>query len=288
MAPTFHHPSLLPDMLGTLKGRTIHDLVQMPFALLMTFILLMPCATAQGQDQSAEELFFKANQAYKNDRYQEAIEGYNQLIQTGFESGHVYFNLGNAYFRENKLGRAILYYERAKILLPRDADLAFNLGYARDQTQDAIADARSAIMQTFFWINNLTFGELLWSFTFLNIVLWGTLLIRLFIKPEWTDYGMIIFLILWSIAGLSFGLKWYQMTTDDRAVILQKEVNVMAGPDSGDTILFRLHEGAVIHQEREEDEWALIRLPDNKRGWVKKNVVEKISNKKSRGEYSGR
>jgi SH3-like domain-containing protein len=88
---------------------------------------------------------------------------------------------------------------------------------------------------------------------------------------------MIILLILWAVAGLSFGLKWYQVAGDDRAVILGKEVNVMAGPDSGDTILFRLHEGAVIVHEREEDDWTLIRLSDNKRGWIKKDAVEKIT-----------
>jgi SH3-like domain-containing protein len=88
---------------------------------------------------------------------------------------------------------------------------------------------------------------------------------------------MMLFLIVWTIAGLSFGLKWYQVAGDDRAVILDKEVNVMAGPDAGDTILFRLHEGAAIVHEREEDNWALIRLPDNKRGWVETLTLEKIT-----------
>ncbi|MBN1850993.1 MAG: tetratricopeptide repeat protein [Deltaproteobacteria bacterium] len=277
MAISFHDRSLISPLLILSKKHVTHQyFIQMVFIPFIVCSLLFIVTYAQGQDQTGEEIFFKANLAYNEGRYQDAIEGYHQLIRKGYRSGQVYFNLGNAYFREEELGKAILFYERAKILLPRDADLNFNLGYALDQTQDAIPKSSDFITQTFFWINNLNLGELFLGFALLNIVLWGILLIRLFIKPEWTYYGVMIFLIPWSIAGLSFGLKWYQVTMDDRAVVLQEQVNIMAGPHSDDTVLFQLHEGAVILHERVEDEWALIRLPDNKRGWVKNGAVEKI------------
>jgi hypothetical protein len=85
-----------------------------------------------------------------------------------------------------------------------------------------------------------------------------------------------VVLIFWVIGGASFGLKWYEVGTDDRAVILSEEADVLAGPDIEDTVLFKLHAGAIVHHERSEDGWSLIRLPDMKRGWVERVSVETI------------
>jgi tetratricopeptide (TPR) repeat protein len=237
----------------------------------------VPALCSQAKTNGWEELFFKANQAYKEGRFQEAVDGYGNIIQSGHATGHVYYNLGNAYLRLNQMGQAILNYERARILMPRDADLNFNLGYARDQTQDAISQPKGFIGTTFFWLNTLTFDELLWGFAVLNLLFWAVLLVRLFRPSEWTYYSSLILLALWLIAGASFGLKYFQQQTDDRAVILLQEVNVLAGPDIQDTLLFRLHEGTIVHLERSEDGWSLLSLPDKKRGWVKKEALEKIN-----------
>ena len=231
------------------------------------------------ENQQEEEIFFQANQAYKEKRFQDAIEGYLQLIGSGYANGHLYYNLGNAYFRFNQLGRSILNYERARILIPRDADLNFNLGFGRDRTRDAIAEHRGIINIAFFWIDALSKGELFTAFAVLNLMLWLILLIRLFHHSEWTYYGSLLILICWLVTGTSFGLKWYQSKTDDRAVILAKEVDVLAGPASEDTVLFKLHEGTVVRHEREEDGWVLVRLPDKKRGWIMSKALENIKQK---------
>jgi len=232
------------------------------------------CFAAEGP--SAGELYFEANRAYKEDRYQEAIDGYFELIGQGYVNGHLYYNLGNAYFRSGQLGRAILNYKRAHLLIPRDADLNFNLRYALDQIQDAISADQNFLKQAFFWLDEITFRELMWSFAVLNILFWGILVLRLFVRPEWSYYVFIVLLIFWLVGGASLGVKWYQLRTDRRAVILAEEVDVLAGPDSNDTVLFKLHEGTTIHRERIEDGWSLIRLSENKRGWIESSAIETI------------
>jgi tetratricopeptide (TPR) repeat protein len=228
---------------------------------------------------SAEELYFEANRAYKEDRYQQAIDGYFELIGKGYLNGHLYYNLGNAYFRSGQLGRAILNYKKAHLLIPRDADLNFNLRYALDETQDAISADQNFLRQAFFWLDEITFRELMWGFAVLNILFWGILVLRLFVRPEWTYYVFIVLLIFWLVGGASLGVKWYQLNTDLRAVILDKEVDILAGPDSSDTVLFKLHEGTTVHRERIEDGWSLIRLSENKRGWIKSNAIEQVFRK---------
>jgi len=224
-----------------------------------------------------EEFFFKANQAYREGRFHEAIRGYDQLIRSGHQGGHLYYNLGNAYFKTEQLGPAILNYERAYLLIPRDADLNFNLSYARDQMRDAILQPQGFFRAAFFWLDSLSMAELFWGFAFLNVLFWGTLFVRLFFRMEWTYYLFLILLIFWLIGGTSFGLKWYQAGSDDRAVVLKQEVSILAGPDVRDTVLFKLHEGTIVHHERSEDGWALVHLPDKKRGWMKSEAVELVS-----------
>jgi tetratricopeptide (TPR) repeat protein len=233
------------------------------------------------QTSETEELFFSSNQAYRQGRFQEAIDGYDQLIHVGHKDGNLYYNLGNAYFRLDQLGRAILNYERARLLMPGDADLNFNLSYALDKTQDAVSESQKLVNITFFWLKDFSLGELLWGFAILNFLFWMALLIRLFFKFEWTYYACLISMILWIIAGTSFGLKWYELNTDNRAVILEQEVNILAGPDIRDIVLFKLHAGTVVHHERSEDGWSLVSLPDKKRGWVKAGSVEDVKEKKS-------
>jgi len=184
--------------------------------------------------------------------------------------------LGNAYFKTEQLGPAILNYERARLVIPRDGDLNFNLAYARDQMRDAIPQSQGFFQAAFFWLDSLSMGELFLGFAFLNVLFWGILFIRLFLRMEWTYYLFLILLIFWVIGGTSFGLKWYQARSDDRAVVLKKEISILAGPDVRDTVLFKLHEGTIVYHERSEDGWSLVHLPDKKRGWVKAEAVELI------------
>ncbi|HID30644.1 MAG TPA: hypothetical protein EYP19_11650 [Desulfobacterales bacterium] len=249
-------------------------------AWLTSFVLLVLLRAAIGitaENQQPEELFFRANQAYKEGRFQEAVNGYGQLIESGHEDAVLFYNLGNAYFRLDQLGRAILNYERARLLTPRDADLNFNLGLARDDMQDAVSESQDVISSTFFWLESFNLYEALWGFALLNLVFWTTLVARLFLKAEWLFYAFLCVLVFWFIAGASFGLKWYQVEADRRSVILPTEVNVLAGPDTGDTVLFKLHAGTIVHHERPEGEWSLVRLPDKKRGWVKTESIGEIN-----------
>ena len=240
------------------------------------FLVCIFAVEIKAGSNDRQEDFFRANQAYKEGQYKEAVSGYKGLIRQGVVNGNIYYNLGNAYFRMNRFGRAILNYERAHVLMPRDADLNFNLRQALNRIKDVIPESGGYISMSFFWLKSLTITEILWAFAGINLLFWTFLFIRLFSRSEWTYYFMVTFLALWLIAGASFCLKWYMTAADDRAVILKSEVDVLAGPDPEDTLLFKLHEGTIVHRERTEDGWKLIRISVKKRGWVKSNALELI------------
>src|SRR3989338_6444849 len=88
-------------------------------------------AKAQGDDLNPQTQFTLGNVAYKSGDYPKAIEAYEGILSRQIESGALYYNLGNCYVKTNHVGKAVLNYERAKRLIPRDSQLEFNLRYAR-------------------------------------------------------------------------------------------------------------------------------------------------------------
>ena len=77
------------------------------------------------------EEFDSGNKFYENKDFESAARMYENIRSQGFESAELYFNLGNAYFKQGKLGEAILNYMRAQRLNPSDEDIRHNLEFAR-------------------------------------------------------------------------------------------------------------------------------------------------------------
>ena len=245
-------------------------------SLLVAVLIIVSCGVQAKNDTSAQEDFFEANRAYKNDQFQEAVDGYLKLIANGNKNGHIYYNLGNAYYRLGDLGKAILFFERARLLLPRDDDLIFNLTHARNQAVDAVGDVQTFSLADFLGLDSLNLYETFLVFSIFNVFFFIILGIRLYKKTEWSFYLSIFLVIVIGIGGCALALKWYQVTTDDRAVVLSDEVEVRAGPDPGDTTLFKINEGTVVHHERSEGDWVLLNLSKNKRGWAPSKQLDRI------------
>jgi hypothetical protein len=161
-------------------------------------------------------------------------------------------------------------------VIPRDDDLIFNLLHARNQAVDAVGDVQTFSLTDFLGLDSLNLYEVFLVFTIINVFFFFILGTRLYKKAEWSFYLSIFLVIVIGIGGCALALKWYQFTTDDRAVVLSDEVEVRAGPDPGDTALFKIHEGTIVHHERSEGEWVLLHLSKNKRGWAPSKQLERI------------
>jgi len=75
---------------------------------------------------------------YARNEFRQAATLYQAVIDSGYRSASLYYNLGNAHFKLNNLPRAILNYERAVRLAPRDEAIQFNLELSRSLIYDRI------------------------------------------------------------------------------------------------------------------------------------------------------
>ena len=225
----------------------------------------------------AEELFIKANSAYRDNNFQEALSLYQEISKQGLTSGDLFYNLGNCYFRLGQKGMAVLNYERAKVMMPDDPDLTYNLNYVRDQLVDNIQPEKDGIRTLLFWLDSINVKEAVDTFIVVNFIFWTLLILYSFIKKEVIWYILMISILLWTVSAVSAGVKWYDFRFDERSVVISPEINVLSGPADEDTLLFKLHEGTLVRHERDEEGWMLIRLSENRRGWVRSDDLRLIS-----------
>jgi tetratricopeptide (TPR) repeat protein len=246
------------------------------------FLLLLTSSLALAQGVSPTEAMSVGNQSYEAGQYAEAIEIYESIVAAGVQNSALYYNLGNAYFKQGDLGRAILNYRRAQSLAPRDADIAANLGVARGQTLDKL-EADEGPLTNLVQVAEqwLTLDEasmlalLLWlTVSFFAIV--AILSVRLRRISLWIIgvLGLLLIVGLFSMAN-----RYYVQQTSPLAVIVVEEVDVTSGPGTGQQYLveFNLHTGAEVRLLESRPGWQRVALPGNDfQGWVPAEAVVPI------------
>lgn len=250
--------------------------------LLLLLLVAGPFRTCAQDTQKAVDvtrLFAEANLAYKDGRYETAAGLYEQLIAAGYATGHLYYNLGNAFYKSGALGKAILNYRRALLLMPRDEDIQSNLAYAIEQTTDKLqcSDLGSMLKDFCFWYTLLTEHELLALFLVVHALFWISIAIQRFNGNDVAATAMYVCLFLTLVFGLSFAVKTYNVHIAPDAVVIPHEITVRAGTSINDTPLFKLHEGTVLRWKEESEGWVKIELCDGKKGWVYKDTIARLS-----------
>lgn len=233
--------------------------------------IILVSATAWGET-SAE--INQANQLYNQNQFREAAEMYERVITGGVKNGHLYFNLGNTYFRMGNLPSAILNYAKAQTLLPRDEDIEANLEYAIRQTVDQLDGRKShAIESILFWIQDLNLNEHLLALFWINLIFWIALAFRLHYQTSTTQSARNILLTFLLLALISTGFRWNQETDQSTGVILPQQIDVYSGWNTTTVVLFQLHQGTLVSISQEKENWYEIELPGEKKGWTLKSNI---------------
>lgn len=227
----------------------------------------------------AAELYATAGALYKQSQFGQAAATYEKIIVQGYRSPEVYYNLGNCYYKQNNIGKAILNFERAKKLAPEDEDISHNLQLAQLKTVDRLTPVPQLALFS-AWRNFIgTQSSKGWGMVALAC-LWLSLLVAalyyFLLKKTWLSaIGASLF-----VFSLFFIVLAYQQSnaeqSADSGVLLVANTTIKSAPDTNGTDLFTIHEGLRFAIVDEVGNWYKIRLADGKVGWVEKGLFEKI------------
>lgn len=249
-----------------MMGRRYKGLI---LALLLMNLLAAPCAASEQARQ-----FLAGLEAYKNGDYPGAVEKLRAIARSGVVNGQLFYNLGNACLKNNELGPAILWYERALRLIPGDPDLRFNLDYARSLTKDASEETVSPLVRIFFfWKYQLTPRTTKLAAIGCNLLFWLLLGAWRLTRRRGLARAAMVAALPAMIFVLTAAVNYYEISQRRQAIVLPDQVAVRAGLEEGTTELFQLHAGAKVTVVKELRDHFQIRFSTDKIGWIKKEMV---------------
>lgn len=228
-----------------------------------------------------DQLFYQGNAYYKEGNYTNALLAYDKILGSGSESANLYYNIGNSFFKLNKLGYAILFYERARRLMPYDSDLKSNISFARslageESYEEMAGDRISKAMKRPF--RNFALGEL--ASLALIIYIFTVLLIGFSILNPIAGKRIRLILALDIVICIYtvtvFGMRYYGEEVVRYGIVLTKAVECKYEPIDKSSTYFKLQEGGEVEILATHDGWKKVRRADGKVGWVKKDAVEAI------------
>jgi tetratricopeptide (TPR) repeat protein len=247
--------------------------------ILIFILFLMPGLTFA---VDPEITIAKANKAYADGFYDNAVELYKSVITAGYESVNLYYNLGNACYKQNDFASSILYYEKARKLDPGNEDVNFNLRIANTKITDKI----EPIPELFYkrWYKKLieSFSVDKWSrlglaFLCLGLVAGLFYVISKNLLIRKAGFWLGIFFVFVSLFSFLFAWQSYDdIMHRKEAIIFTPTVTIKSSPDEKSIDLFVLHEGAKVELIDNIGTWYEIRIANGSVGWLIASSVEKI------------
>ncbi len=249
--------------------------------ILYLFIALVLPILSFGNDRT-QMLFAKGNACYAKAQYKEALTAYQQILDEGYQSAAVYFNMGNASFKSDDIPSALLYYEKAHKLSPGDEDINFNIRFANLKTTDKIDEAPEFFLANWWKALILSFSVNTLSVSSILLVLLGSgvLIIYFFTNSvsikKASFYCSITLFFLGLITIFIAGMQLNYFNGHRQAIIFSSSVTVKNGPVEKSANVFVLHDGTKVTILDTSNGWMKIRIGNGNEGWIKNSDVKEI------------
>jgi tetratricopeptide (TPR) repeat protein len=229
-----------------------------------------------------EQQVADANKAYFSGQYEAAVKIYEPLVNKGYASPVLFYNLGNSYFKLGNMSMAILYYEKAKKLAPNDAEIAHNIRLSNTR----IVDKFEAVPTLFYvrWYNSVKnilspdrMAQV--SLTFIAFF-WVLLAIYFFARRRFmrilSFYAAILFIIAGSLGMVLAYQAHRTILNPDEAIVMEPSVGVKSSPDPKSVDQFTIHEGTKVRVMDRIGEWKEIGIANGNSGWIQSNTIREI------------
>lgn len=247
-------------------------------------VILVFCAghSVFSQTNAPADRFQDAVQHYKKADYRNAIRMFQSLIDEGYVDFDLYYNLGNASFKNGDLGASVLCYERALTIDPGNGDALHNLNVVRARLRDRV----EAIPLLFFvrWWNDLRTAHtpttfFIWSLAFFWLLAGAVFVFFAYRRVYLRRIALVAGIVFFSAFSIALALsikRTEELGAHREAVIMATEVTVRSAPDETGVESFIIHEGLKVVILSIRDDRYQIRLEDGKNGWVEKSALVRI------------
>jgi tetratricopeptide (TPR) repeat protein len=232
--------------------------------------------------QNVDSLFIAANTLYKNGKFLEAIETYKEIESSSLVSSELYYNLGNSYYKLNKVGPTIYYYEKALKINPLNEDVKNNLVFAKRLALDAIEELPKTVLQKFNknYLQKLSYNQ--WAIVAVVVSFLAALLFLLFYFAETSSRKRLYFvtsILSFSIliAALFITYNQYSYSKNNiEAIVFAEKTEVRNAPTLNSSAIFTLHEGTKVAVLDTVDNWKKIKIADGKIGWIIADEIKQL------------
>lgn len=249
----------------------------------VVILLLSLGASMNIQAKDLDSLWTAGVQAYTDGKFADASTAWTSIEESGQKSAKLYYNLGNAWFKQGNYPKAILNYERALRLDPSYSDARYNLEFTGNFVQDKIEPVPEFILKSVARKVCYVMGSNAWAVIFLVLLAAALMMGLLFLlgssvgKRRAGFYCGIVLLLL-SAGALSFS-AWQKSDSmkTDTAIVMSPVSSVKSSPSSGSSKdLFVIHEGTKVTILDEVGSWKNISLADGRQGWLPAADLEVI------------
>lgn len=253
------------------------------FKLVICFLAMMISPALVFAADSQQQLFEQANGLYAKGQYKQAVDAYNQIINTGYQSAAVYFNLGNAHYKDGELPEAILNYEKAHRLAPGDDDINFNIRLANSKTVDKVDEAPEFFLSKWwkgFILNyaadGLATAAIVLAFIGSALLVWYFFALAGGVKRFAFFSSLVFFFVAIAVVVIAASQVSY-FNSNRQAIVFTSSVDVKTSPAATVSTAFVLHDGTKINVLGSNGGgWLKIKLANGNEGWIKTSDVREI------------
>jgi tetratricopeptide (TPR) repeat protein len=230
----------------------------------------------------AQSGFENGNALYQKGKYQEAITAYESVFRTKKQSAELYFNIGNCYYKLNKVAPAIYNYEKASLLNPTDIEIQNNLKFAQKLQIDDIKTVEKVGFNKLIQDFTNTFHYNTWggiavglSIVFLLFFV-GYYFSQITVSKRLFFFGMFFGMLLLIVSVAAAIFEKNQYNKDQPAIVFSEIVSVKSEPKNGATDAFVIHEGTKVYVIESLDNWDKIQLTDGNEGWIENSAIKRL------------
>ncbi len=251
-------------------------------ATVIAAVLCLGSATGL-QAQNLDSLWTAGVEAYADGRFSDASSAWTSITDAGYSSARLYYNLGDAWFKQGCFARSILNYERALKLEPSYSEARYNLEFVNGFVQDKIEPVPEFILKSLARKVCYLMGSNAWValfFVFFALTLAMALLFLCGASAGKRRLGFFCGIVSLILAASALGFSLWQKSAAlkaDEAIVMSPVSSVKSSPSAGSAKdLFVIHEGTKVKILDGVGDWKNISLADGRQGWMPSSALEVI------------